>query len=83
MADVEIGKVGHFFGKISVAMIKLTGELKVGDTIKVKTHSGEFTQPVDSMQVDRVPVTEAASGAEVGMKVAQPVKDGDMVFKVS
>ena len=83
MAEVEIGKVTHFFGKISVAMIKMTGDVKVGDSIKVKTHSGEFTQTVDSMQVDRVPVTEAIAGAEVGTKVAQPVKEGDTVFKVS
>ena len=83
MADQELGKVIHFFGKISVAMIQITGELKVGDSIKVKTHSGEFTQVVDSMQVNRAPVTEAAAGAEVGMKVAQPVKEGDTVFKVS
>lgn len=83
MAEQEIGKVGHFFGKISVAMIKMTGSMKVGDTIKVKTHAGEFTQVVDSMQVDRNPVTEAGAGAEVGMKVAQPVKDGDTVFLVS
>ena len=83
MAEQEVGKVAHFFGKISVGMVRLSGPLKVGDSIKVKTGSGEFTQTVDSMQVDRVSVTEAVAGAEVGMKVAQPVKEGDTVFLVS
>ena len=83
MADQEIGKITHYFGKISVAVIKLVGALKVGDSIKVKTHSGEFTQNVDSMQVDKKSLAAAVAGSEVGLKVAQPVKEGDTVYKVS
>ncbi len=83
MADTEIGKVTHYFGKISVGAMKLTAPLAVGDTIKVKTHSGEFTQKVDSIQIDKNAVPAAAAGAEIGIKVAQPVKEGDIVYKVS
>jgi translation elongation factor EF-1alpha len=83
MADQETGKITHYFGKISVAVIKLTGTLKVGDSIKVKTHAGEFTQKVDSMQVDKKSLASAVAGNEVGLKVAQPVKEGDIVYKVS
>ena len=36
MEEQEIGVVDHFFGKISVGMIKLSGVLKVGDTIHIK-----------------------------------------------
>lgn len=35
MPEQEIGRVDHFFDKISVGMIILSGVLKVGDTIHV------------------------------------------------
>ncbi len=82
MPEVKpVGKVTHFFDKIGVAVIKLEAALKVGDKIKFEGHSS-FEQVVDSMQVDREPIEEAEDGQEVGMKVAQPVKAGDLVFKV-
>jgi translation elongation factor EF-1alpha len=83
MADQEIGKITHYFGKISVGVIKLTGALAVGDTIKVVTHSGEFTQKVESMRIEKTDLVEAKPGDEVGTKVIQPVKEGNPVFKVS
>ena len=36
MPDSEIGKVTHYFGKISVAAIEITqGTLRVGDDLEV------------------------------------------------
>jgi len=82
MAEVKpVGKVTHFFDKIGVAIVKLDAVLKVGDKIKFEGHGVSFEQPVDSMQIDREPVKAAKMGDEVGMKVAQPVKAGDLVFK--
>lgn len=77
----QIGKVTHFFSKISVAVIKLDAPLKVGDKIKIEGHGASFEQAVDSMQVEHEQIKEAKKGMEVGMKVAQPVKEGDLVFK--
>lgn len=82
MPEIEVGKVIHFFGKVSVAAVKLSGELAVGDSIKVKTRSGEFVQKVESMQVDKTAVPKAAAGADIGIKVAGHVKEGDTVYKV-
>ena len=48
----EIGKVDHFFSNISVAVIELTGALKVGDEIHIKGATTDFTQKVDSMQIE-------------------------------
>jgi len=57
MAEVEIGTVTHYFGKIGVAAIDITsGELRVGDTIRIKGATSDFTQDVDSMQVEHASV---------------------------
>ena len=39
MAEVEVGKVTHFFNKANVAGIKLSGQLSVGDTIHILGHT--------------------------------------------
>lgn len=82
MEEQEIGVVDHFFGKISVGMIKLSGELKVGDTIHIKGKQTDFSQEIESMRIEFDNVTEAKQGDKVGIKVAQPVHAGDKVFKV-
>ena len=67
MAEVEIGKVVHYFSKAGVAAIQVTQDvLRVGDTIHVKGHTSDFTQKIDSMQLDNQPVTEAVVGQAVG-----------------
>ena len=80
-APKPLGKVTHFFDKISVAVIKLDAALKVGDKIKFEGHGQSFEQTVDSMQVEHEQIKAAKKGQEVGMKVAQPVKAGDAVYK--
>ena len=83
MVEELIGTVSHFFGKINVAAIKLSGTLKKGDRIKISGPDIEFEQDVDSMQIDRVDVEEAQAGQEIGMLVSQPAKEGCQVFKVT
>ncbi|MFC1805134.1 translation elongation factor-like protein [Candidatus Omnitrophota bacterium] len=82
MEEKQIGKIMHYFGHISVGIIGLTDSLKVGDTIHVKGHSDDFTQSIDSMQIEHASVSEAKSGDAVGIKVAQKVHQNDLVFKV-
>lgn len=78
----EIGKVTHYFGKISVAAIELTDALKVGDTISFEGAHTNFQQTVDSMQIDNNAITEAKSGDGVGLKVKEHVRIGDTVYLV-
>jgi putative protease len=78
-----IGKVNHFFNKISVAIIEVTDdELNIGDTIHIKGHTADFNQAIASMQVEKAPVQKAIKGEQVGIKVDAPVHDHDQVFKV-
>lgn len=81
--EKPIGKVNHFFDKISVAVIKLNGSLKVGDMIKiVNKDETEFTQTVDSMQVNHKDIQKAKKGDDVGMKTTQAVKSGAEIYKI-
>ena len=84
MAEQKIGFVTHYFGKIGVAAIKITaGNLSVGDTIRVKGHTSDFTQTVDSMQIEHASVDEARIGDEVALKTTDYARENDQVFKVT
>ena len=39
MAQKEIGKVNHWYDKAQVAVVKLSGSLKVGDKIKTTRYA--------------------------------------------
>ncbi len=77
-----IGKVTHYFGKISVAIIKLTDDLKVGDEIRIVGGEIDFSQKIESMEVDREKIDKAKSGDLVGLKVEEKVRDGYKVYKL-
>lgn len=84
MTDFKIGKIIHYFDKIQVAVVELLGTLAAGDQVKIVRHSGEeFTMTVSSMQVEHEQIKEAKKGETVGLKVDQPVKEGDEVYKLS
>lgn len=80
--EKEIGEVTHWYDKISVAVIKLTGALKKGDTIKVKRSEEEFEETIASMQIDREDVDSAKKGDEVAVQLSQKTKEGAVVYKV-
>ena len=83
MQEKEIGKVAHYYGHLAVAIIELQDALKIGDNIHIKGHASDFTQSVDSMQIEHANVNEAASGNVVGMKVSQKVHPHDKVYKIT
>jgi len=78
----QIGMVTHYFGKISVAAIKLSDVLKVGDTVSFQGTTTNFEQQVDSMQIENESIEEAKAGDEIGMKVKDKVREGDKVFLI-
>ncbi len=83
MAEVQLGKITHYFGKIGVAAIEITQDsLAVGDTIHIKGHTSDFTEKVDSMQIDGQSVDEATVGQSVGIKVGEHAREHDLVYKV-
>ena len=83
MEEKEIGKITHYYSHLSVGIIRLKDTLKVGDTIHIKGAHDDFTQQIESLQVDHASVPEAKKGKEVGTKVSQKVHENDTVYIVS
>jgi putative protease len=80
--ETEIGLVTHYFGKISVGIIKLKAPLRVGDKIHIKGANDDFYQLVTSMQLNHQDISYAPRGAEIGIKVNQRVHENDKVYRV-
>jgi translation elongation factor EF-1alpha len=83
MAEKLIGKVNHWFGKISVAGIKLTDTLAAGDHVHFLGYTTDFEQDITSMQIMHQDVAKAGPGDAVGVKVQLQVRPGDRVYKVT
>lgn len=79
-----IGQVTHFFPQVKAAALKITSAsgLQVGETLQFKGATTNFKLKIVSMQINRVPVTQAAKGAEVGILVPKRVREGDEVYKL-
>jgi len=82
--EILVGKVKHYYGNISVMVVDLENDLKVGDKIVVKKRNGEerFSQIVESMEIDRKKVNEVKAGEEVAILASGKTKEGDLVYKV-
>ena len=81
MAEREIGTVTHYFGRIGVVAIRLSGELKVGDTVHFEGPHTDFVQTVDSMQLDNQPIEVGNRGDEIAIQVKEKVRLTDKVTK--
>ena len=77
-----VGKITHYFPHVRAAVIKLKAPLSVGDVVKIKGHTTDFKQNITSLQIDRVPVTSAKKGEEIGLLVDSRVRQHDTVYKV-
>jgi translation initiation factor IF-2 len=83
MAEIEVGKVTHYFGKIGVAGVKLSDRLSVGDQVHVIGHTTDLTQDIKSIQIDKTQVQTADPGAEIGIEVPEHVREHDTVYRVT
>jgi len=77
-----IGTVTHYFPKVRAGVVKLKAPLAVGDVVKIKGHTTDFTQTIKSMQIDHVPLDKAKKGDEIGLLVDSRVRRHDAVYKV-
>jgi hypothetical protein len=84
MTEVPVGIITHYFSHLGVAAIEMTeGELKLGDVVHIKGHTSDFTQEIDSMQIDGRMIDRATVGQNVGLKAAEHVREHDVVYKVT
>jgi hypothetical protein len=83
MSEELIGTISHYFPKPQVGVVKLTVGIKAGDRLRFSGHGADFQQTVTSMQVDHVPVQAASPGTEVAIQIAQRVREGTQVYRVT
>ena len=80
--EKQVGIIEHFYDGISVAALTLTGTIKVGDKIHIKGATTDFTQKVDSMQIEHKPVKTAGRGQAIGIKVKDKARSNDILYVV-
>ena len=84
MNEQLVGVVSHYWAKIDVAGIDITGgELSVGDEIHILGTTTDFTQIVESMQIENENIEKARKGDSVGLKIVEKVREHDKVFKTA
>lgn len=81
-AGRQVGKVIHYFDKAMVAVVGLTGELAAGDTVKFVRGESEFTQTVESMEINHEKIQAGKAGDEVAIKVSEATHEGAKAYKI-
>jgi len=76
-----IGRVTHYYPKISVAVVELQAPINVGDKVLIKGSSTNFEQVVESMQIEHKDVGRAEAGQSIGLRVKERVRENDLVYK--
>ena len=71
MSEEEVGRVQSFFRKPSVAAMVLTGDLSIGDNIRIRGATTDIEMTVESMQINLESVESAGAGDDVGIKVPE------------
>jgi hypothetical protein len=77
-----LGTVSHYFGRISVAGVRVSAPMAVGDRILIIGHTTALEQTVTSMELDNRPIEVAEPDQEIGIKVIDRVRKGDQVYKL-
>jgi hypothetical protein len=80
--EIEIGRITHYYNHLNVAVLSLSDGLKLGDTIHILGHVTDLTQRVSSMEVEHHTVVWVKPGDDVALKVAEPVREHDTVYRV-
>ncbi len=80
--EKPIGIVSNYFDHVSVAAIRLSGNLGVGDKVRFEGGETDFEQEIGSMQIQNDSVESGKKGDEIGIKTDNKVRKGYKVFKV-
>ena len=84
-SEQRIGVVTHYYGDLSVVAMQLDpgAMLRVGDVIHIRGRTTDFTQQVESLEINRTPVNEVGPNDDFGLKVIEHAREHDAVFKVT
>jgi putative protease len=80
--EKRIGTITHYYTRLSVAVLNLTDEIRLGDEIRIHGHITDLVMSVASLEVDNRKIESAGTGMEVALKVDDHVRAGDGVYKM-
>ncbi len=75
-----IGRVRNFYPRLSVAAIKLSGVLSVGDKIRIEGGNANFSQTVESMELNKEKINQGNTHDLIGLEVENVVREGYKIF---
>lgn len=78
--DKPVGEVTHYYGNLGVAIVKFNQDVSVGANLCFQGATTDFSQNLDSMQLDHKSVLKAPKGKEIGIKAKKKVREGDSVY---
>jgi hypothetical protein len=81
--EKRIGTVTHFYTRLSVSVLNLTDELRLGDEIRIKGRITDLVMSIASLEVEHQKIESAGIGMEVALKVDSYVREGDEIYKVT
>jgi len=81
--EVAVGTVTHYYSHLGVAIVQINnGSLTTGNSIHIQGHSTDFTQPVESMELEHQHIDKASIGQIVGLRVKDHVRVHDIVYLI-
>ena len=83
MAERILGTVSHYYGKLGVAGVELSGEHKVGNTIDILGHTSNSAQTIESIHVEQEAVDSAEAGDPIWIEVKERACVHDPVLVVT
>jgi len=78
--DKPIGEVTHYYGNLGVAIVKFSKDVPAGTSVTFQGATTDFSQNLDSIQLEHKDVMLAPKGKEVGVRVKKKVREGDRAY---
>ena len=75
-----LGRVTHFFGHIGVASVRFNRNIRLGAYVRFLGPHTDFAEAITSMECEHRPITEAGRGQEVGVRVYDRGREGDLII---
>ena len=79
----KVGRVLRYYGEVNAAGVELTLPVQLGDLLYFGPEDEGLLQRVESIELDRAPVTRVAAGTQVGIRVWGTVQPGWQVERAT
>lgn len=79
----KIGTVTNYFEKIGVTIVKISGNLTVGDRIKIYKDGKEiYSQYIDRIISNQTNIPFAKPGDVVGLVLDEKIQKGSEIYRI-